>query len=134
MSDEKPKEDRTPGIVSWNELMTPDTEASKNFYGGLFGWTSEDMPMPKGTYSFFSLGERPAAGMIQIRPDMGEVAPSWLMYVTVEDLDASLAKAKDLGAQVCVDATDLPMGRFAVIADPQGAMFGLWQFAESAEC
>ena len=131
---ETPQEDRTPGIFSWNELMTSDAGAAASFYEGLFGWTREVMPMPNGEYHFFKIGERPAAGMVQIDDQMGPVPPHWGGYVTVENLEESLAKASELGGKVLVEATDLPMGRFAVLQDPQGATISLWQFKEGADC
>ena len=123
--------DMTPGIVSWNELMSRDPEASKRFYTELFGWTSESMNMgPAGEYVMLKSGERPAAGLVRLPAEAGPAPTMWMSYVTVEDLPSAVAKAKALGARVCRDVTPLPMGRFAVIADPQGAAIGLWEFAK----
>lgn len=132
-ANEQPKEDTTPGIFSWNELMSPDAEGSAKFYESMFGWTREKMPMPGGfDYHFFRCGERPVAGMIQLTPEMqmGECPPFWGSYVTVENADESVAKAKELGAEVLKEVTDLPMGRFAVLKDPQGAVISIWEFGE----
>ena len=131
---EKPQEDRTPGIFSWNELMTSDAEGGAQFYESLFGWSREVMPMPNGEYHFFKIGDRPAAGMVQFDEQMGQVPPHWGGYVTVESLEESLAKASELGGTVLVEATDLPMGRFAVLQDPQGATISLWQFKDDVDC
>ena len=131
MSEEnKQQEDKTPGIFSWHEMMTSDQGASTEFYSSLFGWTHEDMDMGGFTYRFFKSGERSVAGMVEITPEMGECPPHWLSYVTVEDIEASTAKAKELGAKVCKEITDVGMGKFAVITDPQGAGIAMWQFAE----
>jgi hypothetical protein len=125
--------DLTPGIVSWNELVSRDPEASKKFYGQLFGWTAETMNMgPGGEYTMMKTGDRPAAGLIRMPAEAGPAPTMWMSYVTVPDLPAAVAKAKALGAKICKDITSLPMGRFAIISDPQGAGIGLWEFAKPA--
>ena len=131
---EKPQEDRTPGIFSWNELMTSDVAAGASLNERLFGWTREVMPMPQGEYHFFKCGDRPVAGMVQISEEMGPIPPHWCAYVTVEGIDASVAQAQELGGQVLKEVTDIPMGRFAVIQDPQGAAISLWEFREGEDC
>ncbi|MEM9479106.1 MAG: VOC family protein [Verrucomicrobiota bacterium] len=133
--DKKHEEDRTPGRVCWNELMSTDVEASKKFYGELIGWTFEEMPMPGGmTYtSANSADGRPAAGFMQMSPDAEGMPTCWGSYITVESVAASVEKAKSLGANIVKDVTELPMGKFAFIADPQGGVIGLWEFGES-EC
>ena len=131
MSEAKQEPDRTPGMVSWNELVTKDAAGSAAFYSQLFGWKVETMDMGQGsTYSMFSVGPRPVGGMLPMPPERSEVPTMWMSYVTVENLKDSVAKARSLGAQVLKDVTQLPMGSFAVISDPQGAVFGLWEFAE----
>jgi predicted enzyme related to lactoylglutathione lyase len=120
----------TPGIFSWNELMTRDADASAKFYTSLFGWTREDMDMGGRTYTMFKAGERPAAGMHVLPPEADCAPVSWLGYVTVESLESAVKSASELGAKILKEITDLPMGRFAVIQDPQGAALGLWEFAK----
>jgi uncharacterized protein len=133
MSDNTPEKDMTPGIFSWNELMTRDPEASKKFYTELFGWKAETMNMGPGLeYTFLKVGERSAGGLMRLTPEAGQAPTSWMAYVTVADLPAAVAKAKALGAKVCKDVTNLPMGRFAIISDPQGAVLGLWEFADKS--
>lgn len=128
MSDQEKSEDKTPGIFSWNELLTQDPEGSLKFYGELFGWTSQTMEMPTGTYHMVMAGDRPVAGLVQ--PPKAEVPTQWNSYVTVEDLDASIAKAEELGATICMPATEIPgKGRFSCLVDPQGAAISLWEFA-----
>ena len=125
------QKDTTPGIISWNELVSRDAGASKEFYTQLFGWTSETMSMgPGAEYTFLKAGDRPAAGLLSMPADAGPAPTMWMSYVTVADLPAAVAKAKELGAHICKDVTVLPMGRFAIIADPQGAAIGLWEFAK----
>lgn len=125
--------DMTPGIVSWNELVSRDPEASKKFYSQLFGWTAETMQMgPGAEYTMMKAGDRPAAGLIRMPAEAGPAPTMWMSYVTVPDLPAAVAKAKALGAKICKDITQLPMGRFAIISDPQGAGIGLWEFTKPA--
>jgi uncharacterized protein len=132
MSEETSSEmDTTPGIFSWNELMTRDADASANFYTALFGWTREDMDVGGSTYGMFKTGGRPVAGMIVPPPETESMPAIWMGYVTVENLEASLTKAVELGAKVQKGITTVSMGRFAIIADPHGAVIGLWQFAIS---
>ena len=125
------QEDRTPGIISWQELVTQDPEGSTKFYSELLDWSTESMEMPNGTYTFFNAGERPAAGMMKPPAERGDAPTMWVSYITVEDLDATVAKAQELGAHLCMPPTDVPgKGRFAGVVDPQGAMIAFWEFAK----
>lgn len=129
MSDETNKPDMTPGIISWNELNTPDRAASVEFYTQLFGWSTSEMELPDGkSYTMFCSGERPIAGCV-VPPGDAAAVPMWLNYINVEDVDASMVKAKQLGATLQTERVDLPMGSFAVVTDPQGATFAFWKFA-----
>lgn len=84
--------------------------------------------MPTGTYHCLMAGDRPVAGLVQA--PAAEVPTQWNSYVTVEDLDAAVAKAEELGATICMPATAIPgKGRFASLLDPQGAAIALWEFA-----
>lgn len=109
------------------ELTTPDVEKAKAFYGALFDWKLEDMPMGPGfTYTMIRVGEGTGGGMMAT-PAPG-VPAAWLPYVLVNDLAAATAKAKSLGATVCKDITEVPeKGSFAILSDPAGAVIGLWQ-------
>jgi predicted enzyme related to lactoylglutathione lyase len=129
MSDEESNQmDTTPGIVSWNELMTRDAQASAKFYTTLFGWKREDMDMGGYTYSMFASNGRPVAGMFALPAEAESMPGMWMGYVTVENLEASLEKAQQLGAKIHKEITTIQMGKFAILADPQGAIIGLWQF------
>ena len=130
MSEENCTQDKTPGIISWNELATRDTEASKGFYTEMFGWTTEEMEMPTGTYTTFNSNGRPVGGMMELPAEAEKAPVMWLNYITVADVKAAVEKARGLGCHICKDVTELPMGSFAIVADPQGAAFGLWQFAD----
>jgi len=115
-----------PNSLCWNELATPDITKAGDFYTGLFGWGKNVKEMGPMTYTSFMNGDRPAGGMYKPTPEMGDIPPNWLVYFAVDDTDAKLEKATELGAQTIVPAMDIPgVGRFAVIQDPQGAAFGI---------
>lgn len=106
------------------ELNTTDVAKAKSFYSGLFQWTIEDLPTMG--YSMISTGKAPGGGLMK-HPVPG--APSaWLAYVEVDDIVASTAKAKSLGATIMKDVTEvMGMGKLSVLIDPTGAALGLWQ-------
>lgn len=115
-----------PGSLCWNELATVDEQGSRDFYTALFGWTVEEQDMGMMTYTTFLRGGERAAGMYGITAEMEGMPPGWMVYFAVEDCDASTARASELGAQVHVTPADIPgIGRFAMMADPQGAMFSI---------
>src|SRR5215211_3253964 len=116
-----------PGTFSWVDLATSDADGAKVFYGGLLGWVFEDMPVPDSPpYSMARLGGRAVAALY---PKRDEQAPSaWLSYVTVEDADATAEHAGELGATVISEPFEvLEAGRMAVLQDPTGAVFAIWQ-------
>jgi hypothetical protein len=121
----------SPGTFSWTDLNTTDQEAAKAFYSGLFGWEITDMPAGEGVvYSMAGIGGK-WVGAISPQPqqqrDAG-VPPVWNSYVTVTDVDATAARAGELGATVHAPPFDvMEAGRMAVVQDPQGAWFLLWQ-------
>lgn len=108
------------------ELMTTDVGKAKSFYGKLFDWKLEDMPMHDMTYTLIRVGEGTGGGLMK-NPTPG--APSsWLAYVLVDDVKAATDKARSLGASVMKDVTEVDgVGSFSLITDPTGAMLGLWQ-------
>ena len=114
---------KTVGAVSWTELTTPDPAAAQSFYGALFGWRFEAMPMPEGSYHVIKVSDTDAIGGIMATPPQAQgMQPAWGSYVTVADCDASAAKCTSLGGKVCVGPMDIPnIGRFAMLQDPQGA-------------
>lgn len=122
-----------PGSLTWTELLTTDTSKAGAFYTGLFGWGTETMPMtmvPGATYTMFKRGEAYAGGMMPITPQMGPIPPNWMSYFAVADVDAAAAKAARIGAKIHMPPTDIPnIGRFAVLADPQGAAFAIYKSA-----
>ena len=119
-----------PNSFCWNELATPDAAKAGDFYTGLFGWGKNVQQMGPMTYTSFMNGERPAGGMYEPSPEMGNVPPNWLVYFAVDDADATASKATELGATTIVPPADIPeTGRFAVLQDPQGAAFGIIKLA-----
>ena len=108
------------------ELATNDHGKAKEFYGQLFDWKLEDMPMGENTYTMINVGEGTGGGMM--KNPVPNVPSHWLAYVLVEDLTATTEKAKSIGATVLRDRTEVPEhGWFSVIQDPTGAVLALWQ-------
>ena len=108
------------------ELNTTDVKKAKTFYGKLFDWKLEDVPMKDFTYTMVDVGGGTGGGIMkQLMPD----APSaWLAYVQVDDIEAATKKARALGAKVMKDVTEVEgMGWLSIIVDPTGAMLGLWK-------
>ena len=115
-----------PGAFCWNELYTTDPRKAAAFYIGLFGWKMNARHMDFGDYVIFENSEGMMAGMMQVPKEWGPVPPHWLVYFAVDDCDGSVEKAKRLGANVTVPPMDVDTaGRFAVLADPQGAGFAV---------
>lgn len=125
--------DKRPHTVCWCELASRDAAACEEFYGALFGWTPQRMEMEGTPYTMFMNGEARAAGMMQMTEEWGDIPSHWMMYVAVEDCDAAAARVGKLGGQVCVPPTDIPVGRFAVINDPQGGTFSIIALAEGGD-
>jgi uncharacterized protein len=116
-----------PGALNWNELQTRDVEGAKAFYAAVFGWEPDDQEFAGMTYTMFNVGDVPVAGAMPTPSQVPDEAPAfWLSYFTVEDCDASVAKVEELGGRVFGPAHTLEgVGRFAVVADPHGASFGV---------
>ena len=112
-----------PGTFCWNELVTPNRDASAAFFTELLGWRRDDQDMPGGPYTLFWQGEAMVAGMMDMANMPEGVPPHWMGYIAVADVDALAARVGELGGQVHVPPTDIPtVGRFCVIADPGGAV------------
>jgi predicted enzyme related to lactoylglutathione lyase len=114
------------GAFGWNELGTRDVPAAREFYGKVFGWTVEEQEMPgMGTYNIWKDGEHVRGGMMDISGMPDEVPPHWLVYFTVADADAAAETTKAAGGQLLNGPFDIPVGRIAILMDPQGAMFAV---------
>ncbi|MFH1746322.1 MAG: VOC family protein [Planctomycetota bacterium] len=123
----------TTGSICWSELMTRDIPAAKKFYAEMFGWKLVDQDMGEFKYTMFTPpGEKePKGGMMMMEgPQFEGVPPSWLNYIAVEDVDASAQRCVKLGGKIECPPTDIPkVGRFAMIADPTGAVIALYRSA-----
>ena len=119
----------------WLELATTDQGAAKKFYSNLFGWVSADVPMGPGeVYTLFRIGDRDAGtAAYTLRKEQQGMPPNWSIYIAVENVDASTKRASELGGKVCMQPFDVfDMGRMAVVQDPTGAAFCLWQSKQKA--
>lgn len=116
------------GRFVWHELHTTDRPRAMKFYATLLGWETKDVPMgPGDPYGLCLLGGTDIAGITKSMAP-AHVPPHWLPYIAVDDVDASVAKLKELGGKVLNAAMDIPnVGRFAAVADPQGAAFALFK-------
>jgi predicted enzyme related to lactoylglutathione lyase len=124
------------GRFVWYELATTDADSAKAFYAGVMGWGTRDMSIPGTNYTLFTVREAPVSGLIHL-PDEARrrgARPRWLGYVGVDDVDATADRIKHLGGAVLVPPTNvLDVSRFAVVADPQMATFGLITWSESGQ-
>jgi predicted enzyme related to lactoylglutathione lyase len=111
------------GTWTWNELVTPDLPAAAAFYAELFGWGTQDIPgsLPRTS---FSLGDLLVGGGHAPTPQEGE-DPAWTISFMVADADRSAARVQELGGAVLLAPMDIPVGRFAIVADPAGASFSI---------
>jgi predicted enzyme related to lactoylglutathione lyase len=113
--------------LCWNELLTSDTARAIDFYTKLFGWKTKT-DAGATPYTEIINGEAHIGGIMQIQPQMGPIPPNWGIYIAVDNCDGQVAKATALGARTYVPPTDIPnVGRFAVLSDPQGAVFNIIQ-------
>ena len=116
------------GRFVWHELMTPDTSAAHSFYSKTLGWktqASDQVP----DYSMFVAGGSPLGGSMALPAG----APHWLAYIGTPDIEASVEKARELGAKLVKEVEEIPgMGKYAVLNDPQGATFALYSAEEDA--
>jgi predicted enzyme related to lactoylglutathione lyase len=115
------------GSPIWYELLSPDAEASKTFYETVIGWTVHDADPGGMDYRMIDAGEGDfAGGLMALTPEMqgGGAKPTWLFYIGVDDVDASVAKIEAAGGSVRMPAIDMAgVGRMALVADPQGIPF-----------
>ncbi|HEY6184222.1 MAG TPA: VOC family protein [Terriglobales bacterium] len=120
-----------PGTFCWVELGTSDGPAAKKFYTELFGWTFNDNPMgPGAVYTMLQQDGKDVGALYQLDAEMkaAAVPPHWMSYVAVANADESATKAKEAGATLMKEPFDvMDHGRMAVVQDPTGAMFCLWQ-------
>jgi hypothetical protein len=120
-----------PGSFCWIELNTTDPAAAKKFYSGLFGWEAEDTPAgPDMVYTMLKIRGLEIGAMCGLQPEQRSrgVPPHWMSYVAVKSADDAAEKARSLGGSLLAEAFDvMDVGRMAIIRDPQGATFCVWQ-------
>jgi predicted enzyme related to lactoylglutathione lyase len=117
-----------PGTLTWNELATKDVGAAKRFYGELLGWTYDEIDMDgAGVYTTIKNGDRSNGGIRAQGPEEERVRPHWLPYFGVVSCDESAAQAQKVGGTVLLPTVRVPAGGFAVVADPQGAVFAIFE-------
>ena len=119
-----------PGTFSWADLATSDPDGAKAFYVGLFGWDTEDNPVPDGSvYTMLAKDGKHVGALYGAREGQ---PPAWNSYVTVESADASAAAAAQHGGTVEMEPFEvMNVGRMAVVQDPTGAYFSVWEPRES---
>ena len=121
------------GAFCWNELMTTDVASAKQFYGTLFGWTTEDDSNTGVDYTLIKVGGEQVGGIMTLPPDCAGMPPCWGVYVTVNDVDATAGQVEALGGKLLRPPMDIPeVGRFCVLQDPQGA--ALWAIQLLKSC
>jgi hypothetical protein len=119
----------SPSKFVWYELMTSDGAAAANFYRDVIGWAIEKSPMPNMDYTLFKAGGAQVAGAFTLSQEqLAQGAPAaWVGYIGVADVDKSAADLKAAGGQVWRGPDEIPgVGRFAMVSDPQGAAFALF--------
>ncbi|MGQ0723122.1 MAG: VOC family protein [Candidatus Eiseniibacteriota bacterium] len=121
-----------PGAFCWMELATTDRKAAAKFYTDVLGWDFETHEMPEGmgTYTMVRHGGRELGGLYELNAEMHAqgVPPHWLSYINVESADESTNRAEAAGAEIMMGPMDvMDIGRMAVIQDPTGAVFAVWQ-------
>jgi predicted enzyme related to lactoylglutathione lyase len=114
-----------PSAICWNDLRTTDTRAAIDFYGRLFGWRIEETEGSGGVYSTIYVGERTNGGIMALTEQMPGVPPHWGVYFAVDDCDKAVARVEELGGRVLAPPMSPGAGRFAIVADPQGASVSL---------
>ncbi len=119
------------GKFCWYELLTTDVAAAKSFYPALLGWGVQDVPMPGMAYAMWTKqGGTPIGGVTALPAEAKAMGapPHWLLHIAVDDLEAIVRQAGELGGAVLVPPTDIPgFGRFAVLSDPDGASFAIYK-------
>ncbi len=116
------------GTPSWADLMTPDLEGAKMFYGSLFDWTFRASGPEMGNYNVCLMRGKQIVGMMQQGPEVKGMPSAWSVYFDSKNLDASLVAVKEAGGQIVFPAQKVgDLGIMAFATDPSGGAFGFWQ-------
>src|SRR5215213_1864717 len=124
----------TPGQFVWYDLMSPDVDAATRFYTEVVGWGTQQWDGP-AAYTMWTASGAPIGGVVPLTSEHASagVVPHWMAYITVDDVDATLKKAKSNGATVVAEPRDIPnTGRLAVMRDPQGALIAIYKPANDS--
>jgi predicted enzyme related to lactoylglutathione lyase len=117
----------TPGAPCWTDLATSDLEGAERFYGEVLGWSAQHMGPNFGGYVNFLVDGDPVAGMMGNSAESG-FPDAWTLYLACADARATVQAARDAGAEVVIEATDvMDLGVMALVRDVAGASIGLWQ-------
>ncbi len=117
------------GRMCWHELLTTSPEGAPSFYGAVAGWGTQAFDGGDDPYTMWTVGETPIGGLMQLPKEAADMGapPTWLVHISTPDLKATVAKAQELGATVLNEMEIPEVGAFAVISDPQGAVFSAYQ-------
>lgn len=122
---------RKAGGISWVETLTRDPAASEGFYTAVFDWKAETQDFEGTVYTTFLLDDEPVTGMMMMPDSVPTEAPAhWLAYFTVADCEPTVKKALELGGKALGPIMEIGMGRFAVLEDPQGAVFQVMEYTD----
>jgi predicted enzyme related to lactoylglutathione lyase len=119
-----------PGTFCWADLGTSDAEAAKTFYSRLFGWSIFETGAGETAYTMFQIDGKDVVAAYSLNEEQRAqgIPPHWVPYVSVENAEESAAKAWELGGKLLLGAFDVEgHGRMALIQDPTGATFAVWQ-------
>jgi predicted enzyme related to lactoylglutathione lyase len=117
-----------PGCLTWNELQSRDPETAAAFYAGLFGWEAEHVEeVGKLVYVTIKNAGFVNGGIMPMTEQHGDAPPHWLAYFTVLSCEDAVTRVQELGGAVLAGPLDVPAGRIAVVLDPQGAVFALFE-------
>jgi uncharacterized protein len=122
-----------PNTWCWSELLTTDIGGSKQFYGAVLGWGEHTSGSEDHGYTEWKVGDRSVGGMMPKPSEAGNMPNAWVVYFTVDDVDATARKASELGGGVTAEPMDVEPGRIAILSDPNGGMFGVIRFTEQPQ-
>jgi predicted enzyme related to lactoylglutathione lyase len=123
------------GKFVWYELMTTDSKAAETFYRSVIGWGAKDPGIPGMSYTLYTIGDVPVAGMMTMPPEApAGTPPGWIGYIAVDDVDTRAKEIAESGGAICHGPSDIPgIGRFAVVSDPQNVVFALFKPGEGPQ-
>lgn len=121
------------GTFVWFEYVSKETQKAQGFFGELFGWGIQKVPMPQGDYTMIAAGDRTIGGYLPT-PEGAPPQAHWLTHLRVQDANATARKVASLGGKVLKEAVKIgDFGTMAIVADPHGGAFALWQPAKLEE-